>query len=367
MNKTIKILACAAILGSAILTGCEKNSLNSRKGEVIRFSAVSEGAPSTKTAYGNDVDNYQMINWSVNDTIRIWSDNALHRYGDNQHWADYYTTGSTADGHKSTATLAAEQLFNTDNDNPNNSANGLVWGDETTCQFWGIYPSKKDGRITIDADGAVTATLPSTFTLSTSGTKTDNSISYKVCAPDMNYAFMTAYNKVENAPAKVNLEFNPAFTAFEIYLSSSEDETDGGFSVNSLTLTATGSSDYLSGPFTITAGNLSTATAAEGAQKSVSVTFNSAVAITPTTGIDVTFFTMPITNTGAIVLQVATTEGTATLRFTKKNSSNAYEFEAGQKYRIHLLKLGGRWRIVFGGDDMDVEPWEQSSTGLIVE
>ena len=28
MNKTIKILACAAILGSAILTGCEKNSLN---------------------------------------------------------------------------------------------------------------------------------------------------------------------------------------------------------------------------------------------------------------------------------------------------------------------------------------------------
>lgn len=354
MNKTIKILACAAILGSAILTGCEKNSLNSRKGEVIRFSAVSEGAPSTKTAYGNDVDNYQMINWSVNDTIRIWSDNALHRYGDNQHWADYYTTGSTADGHKSTATLSAEQLYNTANDNPNNSANGLVWGDETTCQFWGIYPSKKDGRITIDADGAVTATLPSSFTLTTSGTKTDNSISYKVCAPDMNYAFMTAYNKVENAPAKVNLEFNPAFTAFEIYLSSSDED----FSVKSIALQGTN----LSGTYTMTAGDLSTVAATSGSNAVTYSNEDSPVAVTPTSGLNVTFFTIPVTNTGMISLRVVTTEGPAVLKFTQKNSSAAYAFQAGTKYRIHLLKMGGRWQILFG-DDMTVEPWDDTATG----
>ena len=364
MKEAIRILACAAILGSAILTGCEKTDINSRKGEVIRFSAVSEGAPSTKTAYGSDQDGYQIINWSVNDTIRIWSDNATHRYGDDQHWADYYITGFTNDGHLSTATLATEQLFNTDNDNENNTANGLVWGEEATCQFWGIYPSKKDGPITIAENGAVEATLPSAFTLTTSGTKTDNDISYKVCAPDMNYAFMTAYQKVENAPAKVNIEFAPAFTAFEVYLSSSDEE----FSVKSIGIEGTG----VAGRYTMTAGNLSTVAVAAGSGAVTYSNEDSPVAVTPTSGLNVTFFTIPVTNTGMISLRVVTTEGPAVLKFKQKDSSDPYSFQAGQKYRIHLLKMGGRWQILFG-DDMTVEPWDETATGeggsteLIVE
>ena len=366
MKKAIRILACAAILGSAVFTGCEKNGFDSHKGEAVRFSAVSSGAVSTKTAYGNDVDSYQMINWSVNDTVRIYSDKALHRYGNNQHWADYYTTGYTADGHKSTATLAAEQLFNTDNDNENNAANGLVWGEDGEYNFWGVYPSKKNNPdITIAENGAVTATLPISLTLSTSGTKQDNNITYNVCAPNMNYAFMTAALK-KTVPTtedgyKINLEFEPAFTAFEIYLSSAADEES--FSVNSVSLEG---NDWLSGPFTMTAGDLSTVAEADGASKTVTAAFSSAVAITPTTGVNVTLFTIPKNNVGAIALKVATTDGTATLKFTKKGSKDAYIFEAGHKYRIHLLKVGGRWEIVFG-DNMDVEPWESNSTGLIVE
>lgn len=365
MKRTIKILACAAILCSAIFTGCEKNDLFSRKGEAVRFSAVSSGAPTTKTSYdqGDLVDGYQLINWSVNDTIRIWSDNALHRYGDNQHWADYYTTGFSKNGHESTATLAANQLSNTDNDNENSSANGLVWGEEKVCQFWGIYPSKKDVPITIGENGAVSATLPATYTLpSSSSTKTEEGISYKVYAPDMNYAFMTAYEKVEDAPEKVNLKYNPAFTAFELYISSSEEETEG-FTVNSIGLEG---NEYLAGPFTMTAGDLSTVAAADGASKTVTANFSSAVKIEPSNGVNVTLFTIPKTNVGAVALKIATTDGTATLKFTVKGTKESYKFEAGHKYRIHLLKVGGRWEIAFGGD-MDVEPWVPNSTGLIVE
>ena len=368
MKRTIRILAFAAVLGTAIFTSCEKNGLDINKGKAIRFSAVSSGTPTTKTSYGGDSDGYQIINWKANDTIRVYSDNAVHRYGDNQHWADYYTTNTTADGHKSTATLATETLFNTSDDNSLELTNGLIWGEAEEYNFWAIYPStKQNPDITIGEDGAVSATLPiSVAYASSNGTKTDNEISYNVYAPNMRNAYMTSHatyagEEVEENEYKVNLEFEPAFTAFEIYLSSAADEAS--FSVNSVSLEG---NEWISGPFTMTAGDLSTVAAADGASKTVTAAFSSAVAITPTTGVNVTLFTIPKNNVGAIALKVATTDGTATLKFTKKGSKDAYIFEAGQKYRIHLLKVGGRWEIVFG-DNMDVEPWESNSTGLIVE
>lgn len=368
MKRTIRILAYAAILGSAILSGCNKEGFESRRGEAVHFSAVSGGGPTTKTSYGDDVDGYQMINWKANDYIRVWSDNATHRYGDNQHWADYYTTGSTAEGHKSTASLAAEQLYNTDYDNPQGSANGLVWGDAETCQFWGIYPSTKtNSNITIDANGAVVASLPTNNTLNAGSSKTQNSIAYKVCPPDMNYAYMTAYEKVTGAPAKVNLEFQPAFTAIEINLSSSDED----FTVSGVSLQG---NEWLSGKYTMTAGSLESVTVTDGdaAFKTVSYTGGN-VAITQTSGLTVTFFTIPKDNVGAIALIVNTDQGDAKLKFTKKGSLDPYTFEAGHKYRINLLKMGGRWQILFGDDGLTVEQWDdtatgsEGSTGLIIE
>ena len=368
MKRTIRILAFAAVLGTAFFTSCEKNGLDINKGKAIRFSAVSSGTPTTKTSYGGDSDGYQIINWKANDTIRVYSDNAVHRYGDNQHWADYYTTNTTADGHKSTATLATETLFNTSDDNSLELTNGLVWGDAETYNFWAIYPStKQNPDITVTDNSTVNAKLPiSVAYASSTGSKTDNNITYSVYAPDMKYAYMTSHaeyagEEVEENEYKVNLEFEPAFTAFELYLSCAADEAN--FSVNSVSLEG---NEWLSGPFTMTAGDLSSVAAVDGASKTVTASFTTAVSITPTAGVNVTLFTIPKTNIGAISLKVATTEGTATLKFTKKGSSAAYPFEAGQKYRIHLLKVGGRWEIAFGGD-MDVEPWEPNSTGLIVE
>lgn len=365
MKKTIRILAIAAVLGSVVFTGCEKDGIGSRAGEAVRFSIMSSGAPTTKTSYGNDDNGYQIINWKANDTIRIWSDNATHRYGDDQHWADYYVTGATTEGHLSKATLAAEQLFNTDDDSPVKLANGLVWGEEgedKECQFWGIYPSKRNNPAITIEESLVTATLPSSYTLATGITKTDNDISYKVCAPDMNYAFMTAYEKVSGTPSKVDLQFAPAFTAIEIFLSSGDDD----ISVTGVSLEG---AQNLSGKFTMTAGNLETVTPLDSgdAPKTVSYTASSGVAVTKTSGIDVTFFTIPKANVGFISLLVNTDQGPARLRFKKSGTNSPYIFEAGHKYRIHLLKLGGKWQILFGEDDLTVEPWEEQSTDLIVE
>ena len=366
MKRTIRNLALAAVLGSAIFTGCEKDGMESRVGEAVRFSVTSSGAPTTKTSYGDDVDGFQLINWRANDTIQIWSDNATHRYGNDQHWADYYVTGATTEGHKSKATLSAEQLFNTDNDSPVQSANGLVWGEEgetKECQFWGIYPSKKNNPAITLEDSVVTATLPASYALATSSTKTDNSISYKVCAPDMNYAFMTAAQKVTGTPSAVDLEFNAAFTAIEIYLSSADDD----IAVTSVGLQS--ASTNLSGKYTMTAGNLNTVQTLDGgeASKAVTYTASSSVAVTKGSGLNVTFFTIPKTNAGVISLIVNTDQGRAKLKFLQKGTSTAYPFEAGHKYRIHLLKMGGKWQILFGDDKLTVEPWDEQSTELIVE
>lgn len=381
MKKAIRILACAAILGSAVITGCEKDSFISHKGESVKFSAVSKGGPTTKTSYAGDDSGYQIIDWKENDLVRVYSDNAVHRYGmtagETQNWADYIIRKGpyAITGHESMASLQAKTLDNTTTDNHFESANGLVWDEEAeNYNFWAIYPSPdQNSSISIGEAGAVTATLPSSTTLtSRSSTKTyeegSNTYTYNVYAPNMNYAYMTAhatYNGEEVAQNdyKVNLEFYPAFTAFELNLTSADED----FSVSSISLT---SNEWLSGKFNMTAGDLSTVTVPDGnaAEKTVAATFSNPVTVSSSTGISVTLFAIPLDITGKITyLTVNTDKGSAKLTFYKKGTKTPYDFTAGVKYRINLLKIGGRYQILFGDDDLTVEPWEAESVDIIVE
>ena len=368
MDKTIRILACAALLGSAILTGCNKNNFVANKGEAVRFSAVSQGAPSTKTTYGQDSGNYQIIDWSANDLIRVYSDKAVHRYDDKQNWADYIILGSTVSGHTSTASLAAKTLDNTDTDNAAGMSNGLIWGSAETYNFWGIFPSTaQNADITIGANGTVSASLPVSTALSgTSSTKyvdatgkivdaaVDGGYAYKVYEPDMNYAYMTSVASGVEDGASFNLEFTPAFTAFEINLTSADDEADG-FTVSGISLAST--DDYLAGPFTMTAGDLTTVTAASSASKSVAVTAETPIAIDQTNGLSVTLFAIPKANSGLISLLVETDKGPATLRLLDNTKKAPYEFQPGKKYRINLLKIGGRWTYMISLSSEAIE-WD---------
>ena len=78
-----------------------------------------------------------------------------------------------------------------------------------------------------------------------------------------------------------------------------------------------------------------------------------------------TLFTVPVTNSGVITLSVKTSEGTtAKLALLDTDKKSAYKFEAGKKYRINLLKLGGKftYAIALAGEALPWQYVEESTT-----
>ena len=231
MNKGIMILVCAALLGSAMLSGCNK-ILEGSSDKTVRFSAINQGNPATKTEYGDDVKDenttWQIIDWKAGDVIRISSDLAKHRYED-RNWSDYSIESSTINGHQSIATIENVESGTLPNGQP--MKNGLVWGEDAAQKytFWGIYPSTtQNADITLGNAGAVSAELPTSITLGSSSTtstkyvKADGTVTttqseaaytYTVYEPDMDYAYMTAVASEVSNDTKFDLVFKPAFTA----------------------------------------------------------------------------------------------------------------------------------------------------------
>ena len=386
MKKEIKLLACAAILGATILTGCNKNGLDAIRGQEIRFSSVANG-PSTKTQYGDVTGSKQALDWVNGDVIRIASPSAHVTDKPGVDFADYSVT-RTSTGVQSRGTLT------------NVAPNGLAWGDvPATYTFYGIYPSTlKNNKITLTSAGAVSAYIPGEQPLNGTATPKqvadgDATITYDEYKPDMNYAYMTSktvyelkstafgannyVTKMSEGGPNVDMAFDPAFTAFEINLSSGDEN----FSVTKVELVGDGGTsdttadDFnLAGTFTMTAGDVFATTPIQvGTDASSSVFVTMDQSLTPATGISFTLFTLPKDNEGTISLKVtiktgeSTTE-TGTLRLTTGADRKPYTFKAGHKYRINLLKLGGRWKILFG--ELTVDQWipaEGGSTNLIVE
>ena len=399
MKKTIALLACAALAGFAFLSGC--HDFNTNGDQPVQIRAVAKGSPTTKTAYGDTVTNgstrWQIIHWVQNDKICIYSDKAVHRYftdavtNEPLHYADYVITGTPeTDGHQSKARLKPDK-------------NGLVWGDNDASDekyaFWGIYPSASSfdaddpGKIEfIPADNpaaapTVNATLPDAMQLSGSpntknlyfdesgnalstATGAKTVYSYSVYEPEMKYAFMTAAVANVQSGANFDLPFDPAYTAFEINLTSADED----FSVTRIELAAAedNTTDKLAGAFTMTAGNLATVAPADDASSSVAITSPTAdglpltvttsSGVTTYTGFTCTLFAMPKTNSGLLQLIITTKVAgnsnpvVATLDLTGSNDA-AYQFQAGRKYRINMLKLGNRWKYYITLTP-NVRPWD---------
>lgn len=373
MKKALTILSAALLLGFLVLTtGCNKNSLSLKGGE-ITFGTATEGI-ATRTEYGdyNDARSHQAINWLENDQIRIVSDQAAVN-GSDLRYADYKVTGvtNTTGGGISTAEVA------------NVGANGLSWKDgyDGAYAFYAVYPSTTPISADAGTLGQVTGTISATPDLSTTSTQkyikvvdnkitevasaTDADYTYNAYAPDMTGAIMTAAatNVKENADVpQVSLHFKPAFTAIEVNLTSIDED---GFSVSEVSLSS--ETANLAGGFTMTAGADVTATGSVtsvDATHSVTLTPSSALAITDTEGIRLTFFLLPVTNTEeqVITLNVKTSEGTAKLAL--KQNDKAYQFQAGKKYNINFLKIGGKFTYAIALAGMPL-PWqytEESTT-----
>ena len=394
-HSYILLMACAAIAGAALLSGCSKERGVSLSGP-IQFGMVSRGTLTTKTVYGKDYlegegedqkATYQSLDWVAGDLITIASPQAIVQNDANAnpaHAADYkistvLSTGTDTD-HQSKAKVV------------NAGANGLMYDDshKGSYDFYAIYPNHSEGRITLTENGAVSATIPDAQKLKPGTAKEESkkytidgetvtkTIKYSVYDPDMQYAFMTAALE-EFAPKDeqqtIPLTFTPAFTAFEFNVSSQDDEIE----LTKFELCSPDKSDKLAGTFNMTAGTLPTS--APNATSSVTVDMtqidgtNPAPKIDQTNGLTFTVFTVPVENTKPLRIKFTSKDGDATktsyldLKYSNNeaagtNAGDPVKFLAGHKYRINMLKLpSSQWKITITAV---YEDWAKAEEEVVI-
>lgn len=260
LMKSKYILLLLAAAGALSLAGCQKTGLFGTGGGEIRFSATASPA-GTKTEYGNVVNGenglpiWQSIDWTADDQIRIYSDNAVRRVGYEQgetdlsklyHWADYSLTNIKKGTANDQAGWSSAELVNESNDGTGDYydqekvgeayhvGNGLFWPDNTTtANFYAIYPKpvpamggeEDEGVGTVDgANGKLNGWIDFSqrplvdgdlehfgYMTAIGSARKGEDITYTITKP------------ATDAKTNVALNFYPAFTAFEISIRSAGD------------------------------------------------------------------------------------------------------------------------------------------------
>lgn len=221
MKKHLYIFA--SLLGGLILlAGCQEDGkLFDKSNGQFRFGVSSKVL--TRTEYGGytetEAGKHQDINWTADDQIRIYSPTAARRVGvekgldadQRYYWADYKIIPASD---KTKATI--ENLI----DDGNGMGNGLAWerGKESDeHKFYAVYPKPEldpeegKGAELDGCAGKLTMDIPEIQKYSEAG--------------NMEYAYMTAYAKGKGTASEINLDFYPAFTAFEIDLGTVDAES----------------------------------------------------------------------------------------------------------------------------------------------
>lgn len=181
---------------SLLLTSCEL--FESTEGRLVRFTGSSTF--DTRASYGDIVDGWQMIEWADQDIIQITSDLAKTE------------AGSNSNGYVLTDVHRFDKDGHTDKDKEHGSyakfdlgdkyLGGLRWNTdypESQHQFWAVYAKES-------------AVIPTT------------SGHINVVEENLPY-LMTAYAKSQAEISGVFLQFHPAFTGFEIDITTQSNVT----------------------------------------------------------------------------------------------------------------------------------------------
>lgn len=210
------ISGCALFV--TVLTACSDDDFEGKtsikSGDAVQFAASSR--TSTRTVY--DDENIFQINWEEQDKIKIYSNKTYEGVAD----ADYTVTPiETEDPKKSTNKLYNEgtiAAFGTSQ---------LMWADNDTHKFIGVYPSD-NSNISVDAETGI-VTLPikrnqrcEVVAVSGNDYYSQRYSDYTYYAkPDMKNAYLVAYNALTPEQAATNdgnvfLDFKPVMTTIEV-------------------------------------------------------------------------------------------------------------------------------------------------------
>lgn len=356
MKNSIFFSTILLALAMMVTAGCDP-TLENEGGNKVKFTASTPTVPATKTAYGNTVEGFQLIHWSANDQLRIFSPNAhvenagasgnqgssgtwhstAESFGLDYSYADYEVTDIQTSGHKSTASLK------------NVGENGLTWTGTGNAVFYAAYP--KSTLYTSNSAGKLRFApfIPGGNGDATPGTQDGDST--KVANMPL-----LAMKSVASGDA-VKLDFYPAYSTFKFVLKSLNE----ALTVQSVELyiDPTGMTDtekarmWLSGYCYFDLNALSNPTDAnydshylantalefEQQSKSIKVNLNNAP-ISTTDEAVITIFTLPCT-IDHLCFRVNFTHGSASyskmLRMTQ--NSDWLSFPAGHKAVITGLAV----------------------------
>lgn len=268
MKKNIFLIAGIAL--TAMLSGCADENLDNtvknpvKSGEEIMFGSrlsgdadVIEAKPGTRTVYGNRNENGVPVYWEADgsDEIAIFCNQASQPAS---HLVNYKITPDETN-HATAATVAKV----------NTSEAGLQWGDvDTEHRFYAFYPaSAVEGSAEEDQTGKITANIPVTQQVQewregTFESKDPQFRGKKVYfgLPNMDYAYMYAYNAVTPSQVKdgqfIDLQFHNLVTVLDITV---QGPSSGTATITNINVDAIeGEEPILTGDFTCNIRNTET-------------------------------------------------------------------------------------------------------------
>ena len=267
MKKNIFLIAGIAL--TAMLSGCADENLDNtvknpvKSGEEIMFGSklsgdadVIESKPGTRTVYGDRNEKGVPVYWEADgsDEIAIFCNQASQPAS---HLVNYKITPDETD-HAKAASVAKVTP----------SEAGLQWGDlDTKHRFYAFYPaSAVEGSAEEDQTGKITANIPVTQQVqewrivekgangAIDGKKTYFGL------PNMDYAYMYAYNAVTPSEVDknqaINLQFHNLVTVLDITV---QGPSSGTATITNINVDAIeGEKPILTGDFTCNIRNAST-------------------------------------------------------------------------------------------------------------
>lgn len=242
----IAVMACLASCSDDSLdNGMAKNPV--KTGDEILFGSSLSNDAETKTVYGDRDKEGVAVHWVDGDEIAIFCKETSQPAN---HLVNYKITPDEKDPSKASEVMKVD---------PN--AAGLQWGSEDLHHFYAFYPaSAVHGADSDDQQGIISASIP--VNQQPAGWRTgpivsqDESVNGRTTTfalPNMDYAYMYAYNAVdrntvESGSGTIWLQFHNLVTVLDITIPAPEDGSD--VIVTDVTVRAVdGSNTVLTGDF----------------------------------------------------------------------------------------------------------------------
>ena len=348
------------------LAGCQKGTTtNDLTGKAVRFGMTS-GRLSTRTTFtgegtqdGTKVDEFgrktltwERLSWVAKDEILVASDNATVYQNPAVKYATYTVETVTDDGDKSYATLeekdASEELF---------------FNDSETYAFWGVYPASAGNGaklVNAQADFVISASQAPGDGDAVKTTSTDGKKTLTTLPTDMTQAVMLCAAENQTS-SNVELEFYPAFTAFEFTLNSLTSD----IILKELVLT-TAEGKSLAGSVAVSAIKTGGATftstdnysIAYPENKKVTYTFPDNTTITKDDYLTFTVFALPEAINGLTMEFHLGADGSEIQTGTLKYQGNPIEFAACKKHNLRGIAVKGGWDFEYLTLDIQPLDWD---------